>query len=189
MIALDPNSGLASPPAVAELLDVDREYRARAAAADLPTIAPRRDDAAEERWLPILHTIRGDRRYTALYSTSASARQLGRTFDWVVIHVEGRDGEQRYTVVTERKGLLARRRVVRGREVECARHYRLPRHRAPIRRGETARALSAARRVANHGRGRANGDDAGASRLDAANRDAQLHDDLAVPDFLGAGTE
>jgi hypothetical protein len=114
-----------APPSVDELLDVDNEYQERAARGDLPTIAPRRFNPAGERWLPILHTARGDRHYTALFSNTATAHRLRRTHDWVVIYFDGRDGDHQCTVVTELKGPLARRRVVRGRESECIAHYRL----------------------------------------------------------------
>jgi hypothetical protein len=56
-----------APPSVAELLDVDREYREKAAAAQLQRIAPRRFNPTGEAWLPVLHTRRGPRRYTALF--------------------------------------------------------------------------------------------------------------------------
>ncbi|HVX38601.1 MAG TPA: helix-hairpin-helix domain-containing protein [Gemmatimonadaceae bacterium] len=110
-------------PSVAELLDVDREYRDRGAAGELPTIAPRRFNPSGERWLPILHTTRGPRHYTVLFSNTATAHRLGRTHDWVVIYVDGRDGERQCTVVTAARGPLAKRRVVRGREAECLAHY------------------------------------------------------------------
>lgn len=112
-------------PDVAELLDVDREYNERVAAGELPTIAPRRFNPYGERWLPILHTTRGERHYTALFSNTATAHRLGRMRDWVVIYWDGRDGERQCTVVTERRGPLTRRRVVRGRESECFAHYKL----------------------------------------------------------------
>jgi len=111
-------------PNVAELLDVDREYNERVAAKELPTIAPRRFNPYGERWLPILHTTRGERHYTALFSNTATAHRLRRMHDWVVIYWDGRDGERQCTVVTERRGPLARRRVVRGREGECFSHYK-----------------------------------------------------------------
>ena len=110
------------PPA-AMLLDVDREYRESAAAGKLRTIAPKRFNPEGAAWLPILHTQRGDWHFTALYSNTARAHELGRTRDWVVIyfyddhHVEGQ-----HTVVTEPRGSLAGRRVVRGREAECRAH-------------------------------------------------------------------
>ncbi len=111
----------ADQPSVAELLAVDRMYREKAARGDLPTIAPRRFNPAGEAWLPVLHLTRDGRHYTALYSNTALAHQLNRTRDWVVIyfydddHVEGQ-----HTIVTETHGPLAGRRVVRGREAECA---------------------------------------------------------------------
>lgn len=111
-------------PPVAELLDVDTEYRDRAEAGQLPTIAPRRFNPGHRAWLPVLHTVRGPRHYTALYSNTAQAHRLRRTHDWVVIYGDGDRGEHQATVVTARSGPLAGRRVVRGREAECTQHYR-----------------------------------------------------------------
>lgn len=108
---------------VAELLDVDREYRARAAAGTLPRIAPRRFNPAREAWLPVLHTGRGGRQYTALYSNTARAHELGATGDWVVVYRDDHDGRGLWTVVTVRRGPLAGRRVVRGREEACSELY------------------------------------------------------------------
>ncbi|HVZ76441.1 MAG TPA: helix-hairpin-helix domain-containing protein [Gemmatimonadaceae bacterium] len=110
-------------PGVAEFLDVDREYRESAEAGALPLIAPRRFNPEHERWLPVLHTTRGDRHYTALYSNTARAHELGRTRDWVVLYYDGRDGERQCTVVTASRGPQEGRRVVRGREAECAAYY------------------------------------------------------------------
>jgi hypothetical protein len=115
----------ADRPPVSELLDVDREYRERAAAGTLPLIAPRRFNPAHERWLPVLHCMRGDRHYTALFSNTALAHRIGRTHDWAVIYYDGRDAEHRATVVTATKGPLVGRRVVRGRERECIAHYKV----------------------------------------------------------------
>ena len=117
------NAGDGEQPSVAELLDVDREYRDGAAAHSLPTLAPRRFNPAHERWLPVLHTARGARHYTALFSNTATAHRLGRTHDWVVLYFDGPTGEHQVTVVTAPKGPLAKRRVVRGRERECVAHY------------------------------------------------------------------
>jgi hypothetical protein len=108
-------------PHVALLLEIDREYRERAAAGELPTIAPKRFNPEGRSWLPILHAERRGWHFTALFSNTARAHELGTTHDWVVIyfyedehHVEG----QR-TVVTETRGPLVGKRVVRGREREC----------------------------------------------------------------------
>jgi hypothetical protein len=106
-------------PPVAMLLDVDREYRERAAAGRLRRIAPKRFNPGAEAWLPILHTEGADWRFTALFSNTALAHQLGRTRDWVVIYYEtDRTPEGQCTVVTETQGPLKGRRVVRGREHE-----------------------------------------------------------------------
>ncbi len=111
-----------SPP-VAELLDVDREYRADAASGKLRRIAPRRFNPEGKAWLPILHASRGDHSYTALYSNTALAHELGKTHDWVVLYRDDGNGERQATVVTETHGPLAGRRVVRSRESECRRYY------------------------------------------------------------------
>ncbi|MDH4045109.1 MAG: helix-hairpin-helix domain-containing protein [Gemmatimonadota bacterium] len=111
------------PPTVAELLDVDAEYRRRSAAEELPRIAPRRFNPTGAAWLPILHSARGPRHYTALFSNTARAHRLARTDDWVVIYHDGWGSEGQCTVVTAREGALRGRRVVRGRERECEEHY------------------------------------------------------------------
>ena len=107
---------------VSELLDVDREYRRKAARDELRRIAPRRFNPEGEAWLPILHTERDGRHYTALYSNTARAHELNKTDDWVVLYLEDEDQAQ-WTVVTEPSGPLDGKRVVRGREAECRRHY------------------------------------------------------------------
>jgi hypothetical protein len=66
----------------------------------------------------------GDWHFTALFSNTATAHQLGRTRDWVVIHFYDDDhAERQRTVVTEVRGALRGRRVVRGREPECRACY------------------------------------------------------------------
>ena len=115
-----------SEPPVSEILDVDAEYRRRAAREDLPTIAPRRFNPEQKRWLPIFHTIRGKRHYTALFSNTPRAHQLRKTSDWVVIFYDGKGGERQCTVITSTFGPLAGKRIVRGREPECLKHYLIP---------------------------------------------------------------
>lgn len=110
---------MAAPPSVAELLDVDREYREKAAAGQLQRIAPRRFNPTGEAWLPVLHTRRGNRRYTALFSNTARAHRAGRTRDWVVVYGDNGAGESRHTVITAAFGPLRGARVVAGREDEC----------------------------------------------------------------------
>ncbi len=114
-----PASSDSPEPPVSELLDVDREYREAAAAGRLPRIAPRRFNPRREAWLPVLHTQRGPRHYTALFSNTSRAHALGRSRDWVVLYADGTRGERQWTVVTETAGDLRGRRVVRGREKEC----------------------------------------------------------------------
>lgn len=110
----------AQEPPAALLLDVDHEYRARAEAGTLPRIAPKRFNPTHEPWLPILHTARGRWRFTALWSNTRRAHELGKSRDWVVIYFhDGNQREQQRTVVTETSGELEGRRVVRGREAEC----------------------------------------------------------------------
>jgi hypothetical protein len=111
---------MAEGPSVPVLLDVDREYREKAAAGTLPTIAPRRFNPSNEAWLPILHTERDGWHFTALFSNTGRAHDLGRTRDWVVIYFYNDHQEEgQHTVVTETRGPLIGRRVVRGREAEC----------------------------------------------------------------------
>jgi DNA uptake protein ComE-like DNA-binding protein len=117
-------TGAVEEPPVAMLLDVDREYRRRAADGDLPTIAPRRFNPSGEAWLPVLHTTRDAWHFTALFSNTAQAHQLGRTRDWVVLYFYDHEhAEGQHTVVTETHGALTGMRVVRGREAECRSHY------------------------------------------------------------------
>ena len=114
----------APAPPVDVLLDVDREYRERAARGDLRRIAPRRFNPEGRPWLPILHTQRGDWQFTALFSNTARAHELGRTDDWVVLYFyDDHQEEGQHTVVTETRGPLVGKRVVRGREAECRDHY------------------------------------------------------------------
>lgn len=133
--AADPQlTGPPDRPTVPMLLDVDAEYRRRAAAGELRCIAPRRFNPRHTPWLPILHTDRDGWTFTALFSNTALAHQLGRTHDWVVIYYE-RDGhEDQCTVVTETRGPLAGQRVVRGREAaSCDRSRPVNRIPAPAK--------------------------------------------------------
>jgi hypothetical protein len=107
-------------PSVALLLDVDREYREKASAGTLRRIAPKRFNPTGEAWLPILHTSREGWEFTALYSNTRLAHELGRTRDWVVIYYHSDSSpEGQCTVVTETRGPTRGGRVVRGREEEC----------------------------------------------------------------------
>lgn len=110
-------------PSVQELLHVDEDYRTRAAADDLPRIAPKRFNPSNRAWLPVLHTQRGQTHYTALFSNTARAQEQKTTQDWVVIYRDDESGAGQWTVVTEGRGKLRNKRVVRGRERDCELYY------------------------------------------------------------------
>jgi DNA polymerase (family X) len=110
-------------PPISEILDVDREYLQKAEAGRLRKIAPKRFNPTGKAWLPVLHTKRGKRRYTALFSNTALAHDLRKTYDWVVLYYDSGEGEKQCTVVTATQGQLAGSRVVRGRERESAAFY------------------------------------------------------------------
>jgi DNA polymerase (family 10) len=111
-------------PSISELLDVDREYRAKANTGALKKIAPRRFNPAGEAWLPIMHTSRNGRHYTALFSNTAHAHEQDKTRDWVVLFCDNGDTEHRFTVITSEFGRLRGRRIIAGREAECEKYYR-----------------------------------------------------------------
>jgi hypothetical protein len=114
-------------PTVDVLLDVDEHYRLEAAAGRLPKIAPRRFNPQRLAWLPILHTDRAGWHFTGLYSNTGKAHELAKTRDWVVLYFYDSDHrEGRQTIVTETRGPLQGKRVVRGREAECAAYYGSP---------------------------------------------------------------
>ena len=113
----------AQQPDVETLLDVDQAYRTQAEAGKLRKIAPKRFNPDGEAWLPILHTKRGEWDFTALYSNTARAHELEKTDDWVVLYYERGGTEEQATAVTETRGPLEGKRVIRGREEECRRYY------------------------------------------------------------------
>lgn len=110
-------------PSVEMLLQVDMEYRTKAEAGSLKRIAPRRFNPEKISWLPILHTEHDPWEFTVLYSNSLRAHEQKRTRDWVIIHYERDDMEDRCTIVTEYQGPLTGKRVIRGRERECGEWY------------------------------------------------------------------
>ena len=120
---LDPQQSTQQIP-VAELLDIDDQYRRLARQGKLPRIAPRRFNPTGEAWLPVLHTERGDRHYTALFSNTARAHELGTTHDWVIIYRDDNNDHGRWTVITAHYGRVRGHRVIRGREQECEAHYK-----------------------------------------------------------------
>lgn len=112
-------------PSVALLLEIDAEYRQKAAAGQLKTIAPKRFNPENEAWLPVMSVNRAGWNFTALYSNTAQAHRLGKTQDWVVIYYarSARSGYESQATVVTGSGDLAGRRVVRGREMETMQLY------------------------------------------------------------------
>ena len=87
---------------------------------ELTWMTPRRFNPRNQQWLPVWHTDREGWSFTVMYSNTPRAYLAGKRRDWVIIVYE-RDGEDDHcTVVTEYHGPLQDRRVVRGREPECA---------------------------------------------------------------------
>lgn len=111
-------------PSVALLLEIDAEYRKKAKAGKLKTIAPRRFNPDDEAWLPLMNITRDGWTFTVLYSNTAQAHKLRKTHDWVVIYYERNDIERQNTVVTETQGPLKGKRVVRGRAAETRAYYK-----------------------------------------------------------------
>jgi hypothetical protein len=110
-------------PGVGELLAIDREYRLAAGENKLPTISPRRFNPHNEPWLPLFGSKRNGWYYRALFSNTALAHRLGQTHDWVVVYFDDGIVTGQRTIVTEHRGELRGRRVVRGRERECRQYY------------------------------------------------------------------
>lgn len=115
-------------PPIEVLLAADRQYRRKAAQGALRTIAPRRFNPQGEAWLPLMKSRQGAWAVTALFSNTARAHELEKTDDWVVLYTRPagtpKSQETQHTVVTETRGDLRGRRVVRGRESECRSFYR-----------------------------------------------------------------
>lgn len=110
-------------PDIEILLEVDQEYRRKAEDGRLQKIAPKRFNPEGKAWLPILKTSRAGWEFTALYSNTAQAHKLDKTNDWVVLYYQQDGKEDQVTVVTETRGALKGKRVVRGREDESGEHY------------------------------------------------------------------
>ena len=69
--------------------------------------------------MPIWHAESAGWNFTALFSNTARAHDLGKTREWVVVYYERNGHEDQCSVVTEHQGRLKGRRVVHGREKEC----------------------------------------------------------------------
>jgi putative hydrolase len=105
------------------ILGIDAEYRKKAAANQLKKIAPKKFNPEGKAWLPIMSTEREGWRFTVLFSNTQRAHDLGKTNDWVVVYYDDGSGERKCTVVTEFKGEVSGKRVIRGREKECGEYY------------------------------------------------------------------
>jgi len=112
------------PLSVEEILALDQEYRQKAEADELRKIAPKRFNPTGEAWLPIMHKRVRDYRITLLFSNTKRAHEKGKTRDWVVLYCKDPEGKQtQCTIVTEFAGVLKGKRVIRGREGDCRKHY------------------------------------------------------------------
>jgi len=119
-----PAAGTSAPLIpVALILEIDQEYRNKAAARALKLIAPKLLNPSKKAWLPLLATSRKGWKFTVMFSNTATAHKLGKTDDWVVVYYESGKGENQCTVVTEQRGPLKGKRVIRGREPECKKFY------------------------------------------------------------------
>jgi hypothetical protein len=106
-----------------ELLSVDAEYRREVVVGRLPKIAPKRFNPDGVAWLPILHTQRFGRHYTALYSNTAHAHEAGAVGDWVIVHRDDQTAPGQWTIITSQFGPLAGHRLVLGNQDECLVFY------------------------------------------------------------------
>lgn len=111
-------------PSISMLLGVDHAYLEAVEKDSLPKIAPKRFNPEHKAWLPILHTTQNGWHFTAMFSNSYRAHELGRNRDWVIIYYydkHHRGGQ--CTIVSEYRGVLSGKRVVRGREDECIEYF------------------------------------------------------------------
>jgi putative hydrolase len=123
-VSAQPHPAAAPSPPARVLLAVDAEYREKAKAEKLPTIAPKRFNPEGKAWLPVMHVTRDGWHFSVLFSNTARAHSLKRTRDWVVVYYyDDEHHEGQHTVVTETRGPLTGLRVVRGRESECRAVY------------------------------------------------------------------
>jgi putative hydrolase len=111
-------------PPISLILDIDQTYRLAVLENTLPKITPKYFNPSNEAILPILHTSRNNWHFTALFSNSYLAHKTDKTLDWVIIYYydSSHHGGQ-CTVVTEYRGPLRGKRVIRGRELECKEYY------------------------------------------------------------------
>lgn len=110
-------------PPIMDILNVDCAYRA--ALDHLPTDSHQKLETAGSLNLSILHTEHNKWRFTAICSNTPAARNYKQTRDWVAVYFEqDEQAEGQCTVVTEHRGPLKGKRVIRGREPACGSYYR-----------------------------------------------------------------
>lgn len=119
---LQRQDGYAEPP-VHLLLEADVDYRHRVRNGLLPRIAPRRHNPGHVAWLLVMHVERSGFDLTLMWSNSARAHRLDKTHDWVVALWEADGHQSQVTIVTEFRGPLMGKRVVRGREGDTPSRY------------------------------------------------------------------
>ncbi len=105
------------------VLEIDEEYRKEADAGNLKMIAPRLLNPEKKAWLPVMTRSSKGYKFTVMFSNTATAHKLGKTDDWVVVYLKRGEGENQCTVVTESRGPLKGKRVIRGKEKECQDYY------------------------------------------------------------------
>lgn len=110
-------------PPLELLLTLDRQYREKAEAGELKTIAPKRFNPEGKPWLPIMKTSRQGWDFTLLFSNTARAHEKNKTHDWVVIYYERAGAQGQCTVVTGSHGVLEGKRIIPDRIPECANYY------------------------------------------------------------------
>lgn len=113
-------------PGIEILMEIDEHYRELARENKLKKIAPKRFNPENKAWLPIWHTEKSGWHFTVLFSNTLRAHQLSKEHDWVIIYYQKNEVEGQVTVVTETRGPLKGKRVVRGWEEESEKYYSLP---------------------------------------------------------------
>ncbi|MBR8233342.1 DNA-binding protein [Burkholderia sp. AU42008] len=119
------HAGPGTEPPVELLLYIDRQYRNKAAAGVLPTLAHRRLNADGYVPPPVMHMTKGGWHFTVLSQHAAMRTpEAGRPTDWVSLYFyDAVQCEHQRTVFTGTYGALAGKRIVRGREMECRVYY------------------------------------------------------------------
>ena len=112
-------------PKVEILLKVDQMYRKKASEGTLKRIAPRRFNPTGASWLPIMDLKENKWIFRVMFSNTERAHRLHKLTDWVIVHAhDNLHHEYQATIVTETKGPLKGKRVVRGQEKVCMNFYK-----------------------------------------------------------------